>query len=131
MSTSPLAVALALATLVAVAMPAPASAASLRLKCERRASPARSSISVDGRNVSPNALYTARAISGSHTANTGPKTAIGDEVEFDFDSDPGDIRKGETAISSSFIVGNSVRAMIFDSMGHAVAGPTTVACSVK
>jgi len=114
-----------------LALPAAADAASLRLRCERRFDPARSQISVDGRNVSPNAIYTARVISGTSQATAKPKAAVGDEVEFDFDSNPNDIRAGATRIAANFIRNGSVRAAIFNAAGNIVAGPTTAACEIK
>ena len=114
-----------------LALPAAADAASLRLRCERRFDPARSQISVDGRNVSPNAIYTARVISGTNQATARPKSAVGNEVEFDFDSNPNDIRAGATRIAANFIRNGSVRAAIFNAAGNMVAGPTTAACEIK
>ena len=55
---------------------------------------------------------------------------MGDEVQFDFDSNPADIRAGDTAISAAFIVNNSVRAVIFNSAGQVVAGPVGAACAI-
>lgn len=112
-------------------LPAAADAASLRLRCERRFDPARSKISVDGRNVLPNAIYTARVISGTNQATARPKAAVGDEVEFDFDSNPNDIRAGATRIAANFIRNGSVRAAIFNAAGNVVAGPTTAACEIN
>jgi hypothetical protein len=114
-----------------LALPAAADAASLRLRCEKRFDPARSKVSVDGRNVSPNAIYTARVISGTNQATAKPKAAVGDEVEFDFDSNPNDIRAGATAIGANFIRNGSVRAAIFNAAGNVVAGPATVACEIR
>jgi hypothetical protein len=114
-----------------LALPAAADAASLRLRCEKRFDPARSKVSVDGRNVSPNAIYTARVISGTNQATAKPKAAVGDEVEFDFDSNPNDIRAGATAIGANFIRNGSVRAAIFNADGNVVAGPATVACEIR
>lgn len=109
----------------------PADAASLRLRCETRSSPLRSKISVDGRNVNPNALYTARVISGTAQRTSRPRSAEGDEVEFDFDSNPNDIRAGATAIPTTFIKNRSVRAVIFNASGQVVAGPTLASCEAK
>jgi len=114
-----------------LALPAAADAASLRLRCEKRFDPARSKISVDGRNVSPNAIYTARVISGQNQATARPKSAVGDEVEFDFDSNPNDIRAGATRIEANVIRNGSVRAAIFNAAGNMVAGPTTAACEIR
>jgi hypothetical protein len=116
---------------VVMALPAVADAASLRVRCEKRVNPARSSISVDGRNVNPNALYTARVISGPNQKTAKPESAVGDEVEFDFDSNRNDIAQGATPIGANFIRGGTVRAALFNASGQMVAGPTTVACRVR
>jgi hypothetical protein len=54
-----------------------------------------------------------------------------DEVEFDFDSNRGDIREGATAIPATFIQRGSVRAALFNASGQVVTGPTTTACRVR
>lgn len=82
-----------------------------RLTCERRAN--RSKISVDGNNLRPrNGTFTARVQSGSNSAASRPQRAVGDEVEFDFDSNPNDVAAGATRISRGFIVGGRVTAQI-------------------
>jgi hypothetical protein len=101
---------------------AEASAESIRLKCETRGT-ARSKISVDGRGFANNKVFTASVTSGSVTINSPllrAKRPVRGEVEFDFDSDRGDIRTGATAIPSTFIKGNSVTASIIDAQGFAV-----------
>jgi hypothetical protein len=106
------------------------SAAELRLRCEQR--PSRSKISVDGKNLSPqNAMYSARVISGSNQSTHVPLTAIGDQVEFDFDSDPADIAAGAKVIPANFISGGRVQAAIFDAGGQIVVGPVTVDCRTR
>lgn len=128
MKTTVLSLALALSAVIA-AMPAPAeAAASIRLRCETKSSPARSKISVDGRNVLPDAMYSARVSSGNSTKTSAPRSADGDEVEFDFDSNPADVRAGATAIPATYIKSNTVRAILLNASGQAVAGPTTVTC---
>lgn len=72
----------------------------MRLRCEVDAS--RSKISVDGNNMS-SGTYFARVTSGGQSVTSGLLATVGDEVEFDFDSDPGDIAAGATAISRDFI----------------------------
>lgn len=74
----------------------------LRLRCEVRTARGRSKISVDGKNLVPG-MYSANVTSGGSSASAGPLSTIGDEVEFDFDSDPGDIAEGATAIAGNFI----------------------------
>ena len=79
-------------------------AATLRVRCERRFNPNRSKASVDGNDLIPrNALYSARIRSGGNTATAPLKRAVGDEVEFDFDSNTGE---GGVRISPTFIVLN-------------------------
>jgi hypothetical protein len=93
---------------------------SVRVTCERRSS--RSRISVDGSGLSPGS-YTARATSGANTAVAGPQSAIGDEVELDFDSDRGE---GGVSISATFIQGSppQVTGEILDAAGTVVATST-------
>ena len=106
------------------------SVGALRLRCEVRSN--RSKISVDGKNLAVGS-YTAMVSSGSHTASAGPHSSIGDEVEFDFDSDPGDIAEGATAIARDFIQTASnpdVTALIKDAAGNVVAS-AGANCRVK
>lgn len=77
-------------------------AGELRLRCEVRTGQARSKISVDGKNLA-SGQYEARVRSGGNTAVSGLRATVGDEVEFDFDSDPDDIAAGATAIAADFI----------------------------
>jgi hypothetical protein len=95
----------------------------IRLRCERRSS--RSTISVDGRNLSPRTgLYRARVTAAGGTATSPLKRAVAGEAEFDFDSNPADIRAGATAISATFVrarSGPDVVARILNSQGVVVA----------
>jgi hypothetical protein len=100
-------------------------AATLRVSCELRAG-RRSRVSVDGNNLAPrNATFRSRIASGANTAASGLVTAVGDEAEFDYDSNPADIAQGATAIARSFIVlnasGPDVRAELLDASGAVVA----------
>jgi hypothetical protein len=99
-----------------------AEAASVRVRCEKRTERPRSKISVDGNNLATG-NYTARATSGPNIAVTAPKPTVGDEVEFDFDSRRGDIRRGATPIARDFIVG-PVTGEILDAQGVVVASDT-------
>ncbi len=109
-----------------------ASAAELRVRCEQRTVPARVKISVDGKNLSPaNAMYSVRVISGANQSTHSPLTAIGDEVEFDFDSNPADFAAGAQSIASNFIVGGAVQAALFDSTGQMVVGPISAVCRLR
>ncbi len=108
------------------------SAAELRVRCEQRSVPSRAKISVDAKNLAqPNAMYSVRVISGSNQSTHVPLTAVGDEVEFDFDSNPADIAAGSQSISGSFIVGGAVQAALFDAAGQIVVGPVSAACRVR
>ncbi len=99
----------------------------LRLRCERRSN--RSKISVDANDIA-GGTYTARVTSGANTATSGPQSTIGDEVEFDFDSDRGDIGEGATPIAPSFIQGLQVTGQVLDASG-AVVVSATVSCEAK
>ena len=57
---------------------------------------------------------------------------MGDEVEFDFDSEPDDIAAGATAIAAGFIQGAppQVTGQILDTSG-AVVVQATVTCESK
>ncbi len=120
-----------LTLLVACTLPAVADAADIRVRCESRASPARAKISVDGSNVAANAMFTARVTSGTGVATSAPRTAAGDEVEFDFDSNWRDVRAGATRISPAFISANAVRAVLLNADGQVVAGPTAASCRAR
>ncbi len=103
-----------------------ANAASVRVKCVKGANS--SKVSVDGRGL-PSGSYRARIISGDN-AKRSPLVAGAGEIEFDFDSDAGNIAAGATAISSNFIQGNKVTGQIKDSKGFTVATATSV-CTAK
>lgn len=90
-----------------------ADAASVDVKCETRAN--RSKASVDGRGFAAG-LYRARLRSGAATNVKWSKTLKRPrrgELEFDFDSDGGDIRAGATAISPKFIKGGRALGTIY------------------
>lgn len=109
-----------------------ADAAELRVRCEQRTVPARARVSVDAKGLFPvNAMYSARVISGGNQATHSPLTAVGDEVEFDFDSNPADIAAGAHAVSGDFIVGGTVQAALFDATGRMVAGPVAATCRLR
>lgn len=86
-----------------------ASAQILRVKCEVRDD--RSRISVDGRNITPlDGSFKATVESGTNLQMSDALTALGDEVEFDFDSAQDDIDDGATAIAADFIQGDTPMA---------------------
>lgn len=95
----------------------------VRVRCEVRSN--RSKISVDGENLSPSGgTFSARVSSGSNQATAPAKKAIGDEAEFDFDSDQGDIAAGATAIAATFIVNKRVTGEILDAAGKVLVSAT-------
>ena len=98
-------------------------AGSIRVRCEQRAG--RSKISVDGSNLRPlNGTFSARVTSANGTVTAPSKQAIGDQAEFDFDSDAGDIALGATRLAPTFIAarnGPDVVGEILDAGGRVVA----------
>lgn len=108
-----------------VATPGNASvvAASLRVRCERRSN--RSKISVDGNNLRPrNGRFRARVRAAGGTVTSATKRAVGDEAEFDFDSNRNDIAQGAKRIPANFIrarSGPDVIGEILDSQGRLIA----------
>ena len=100
-----------------------------KVTCERRSS--RSRVSVKGDNLA-SGDYTAVVSSGTNSAGAPARATIGDQVEFDFDSDAGDIAAGATAISTGFLVGTPPQAFaqIMDGTGTVVAEATAV-CDVR
>ena len=98
----------------------------VQVVCERRSN--RSKISVNGNNLATG-TYRARVTSGGNTATADPLPTVGDEVEFDFDSDPGNIAAGATPIGANFIQGNPPQVMgrILDAGGDVVV-QATVTC---
>ena len=104
-----------------------ADAASILVKCEKRSN--RSKVSVDGNDL-VSGTYTAKIISGDNTKRSAPKSSTGDEVEFDFDSDAGDVAAGATRISRNFIQGGKVTGQLINAKGFTVA-QTTRTCTVK
>ncbi|HEY0672399.1 MAG TPA: hypothetical protein VGD27_09040 [Longimicrobiales bacterium] len=95
----------------------------LRLRCEVSAT--RSKVSVDGNNLRPlGGMFSARIRSGSNSATASAIQAVGDEAEFDFDSNANDVSAGATAIAPTFIQvgpGADITAEILNANGVAVA----------
>jgi hypothetical protein len=110
------------------AIPPPSANASVRVRCEVRSD--RSKISVDGDNLATG-TYQAMVTSGTNSATAPAQQTIGDEVEFDFDSDAGDIAAGATAIAADFIQGTppQVTGAIL-TLGGSVVVEATVECEV-
>lgn len=123
--------ALALSTLILNAgLLSSAEAANVRVKCEKRGT-ARSSVSVDVQNADPKFDYYTVVTSGANAATSELQSPVGDEVEFDFDSDPRDIAAGETAIGKNFIVGGRVSATVFNDQDFAVGSASNIVCRTR
>lgn len=104
----------AIGLLALTALTVEAAAPVVWVRCETRSN--RSKISVDVNNV-PSGRYTAKVKSGANRASSTLRS-VGDEVEFDFDSDAGDIAEGATAVARNFIVARQVSVQ--------VTGPVTL-----
>jgi hypothetical protein len=80
---------------------------------------------VDGNNLSPrNGSFRARVRAAGGTVTSAARRAVGDEVEFDFDSDRDDIAQGATRIPARFIVtrsGPDVIGELRNAQGRVVA----------
>jgi hypothetical protein len=100
---------------------AEADAATIRVRCEQRGD--RSKVSVDGNDLR-RGRFKARIYSGPNRAGSAYQHTVGDEVEFDFDSEPDDIAAGATAIDTDFIRNNEVRAKIVNRRNHTVISDT-------
>lgn len=96
----------------------------ISVSCKQRQD--RSKVSVEGKNLAAGE-YSAEIASGANTASSPLKRTSDDEVEFDFDSDPGHIAEGATAIAPDFIQG-TVSAKIRDAGGETVVGVYPVYC---
>ena len=103
-------------------------AAEVRVTCEKRAS--RSKASVDGSDLAAG-QYRAVLRSGTRIARSGWHAVTDDEAEFDFDSRPGDIAEGATAIAPDFIVDGRVRGHLIDASGARVTPVVTAICRVR
>jgi hypothetical protein len=102
-----------------------ASAASIRVRCEESAT--RAKISVDGKDLLPG-NYKARIISGTRQRNSPLAPTVGDEVGFDFDSNPAQV--GAVRILPNFIQNLTVTGKIINELGFVVASDTEV-CQQK
>lgn len=90
---------------------ADASAATIQTKCEVRSG--RSKVSVDGAGYGAG-YYRARVASGTLAYwSKAFQRPVATELEFDFDSNPADIRAGATAIPATFIKNRTVNGRIY------------------
>jgi hypothetical protein len=100
----------------------------IRVRCERRGT-RRSKASVDGNNLASGS-YRARLTSGANTATSPARNTVGDEVEFDFDSNRNDIAEGATPIARDFIQGNKATGELLNVNGQVVASATAT-CEIR
>ena len=77
-----------------------AGATDILVECGVR--PDRSKISVKGKNLGAGEYYSV-VTSGGSSAQSDPQAPVADEVEFDFDSNEGDIAEGAVRIPAGFI----------------------------
>ena len=107
-----------------LALGAQAQAQSLTVKCKATAT--RSTAEVEGYGLTPG-WYSAvlESAGGAHRVQTtlehadrdrddGPKD---DDVDFEFDSKPSEVRDGDTEIARNFIVDRTVTAILLDASG--------------
>jgi hypothetical protein len=104
-----------------------AQAAEVKISCEKRS--VRSKVSVDGNNLRAG-TYFAVVTSGANSVQSGMASTVGDEVEFDFDSNPNDIAQGSVPIAANFIVDGRVAAQLRDAAGNVVASGSAI-CRVR
>ncbi len=105
-----------------------AAAADVEVRCEKRNS--RSKASVDGSNLR-SGQYRAVLKSGTRTARSSFDQTTGDEVEFDFDSNPNDIAEGASALSANFIVDGRVRGYLVNASNQRVTPIVTAICRIR
>jgi hypothetical protein len=102
-----------------------ANAAELRCRAENR-NDTRSRISVDVKNLA-SGQYRAAVSSGGGTATSPLQATIGDEVQFDFDSNRKDILAGATPIAANFVNGTTTAEVRNASNVLIISGP----CSAR
>jgi opacity protein-like surface antigen len=105
-----------------------AAAADVQVTCEKRAH--RSKISVDGSSLN-GGMYRAVAKSGDHSRRSDLQQAVGDEAQFDFDSNPNDIADGATPIPAGFIVNGRAKGWIVNANGVRVTPIKEAICRVR
>lgn len=115
------------AAAVLTTLSAGVAAQSVAVKCETRSD--RSKASVDGSGLAAG-NYSAVLVSGPNTATAPAKPAVQGQAEFDFDSNPRDIRQGATAIAPNFIVNNRATGKLLNASGQVIA-QRTVTCRQK
>ena len=107
---------------------AAAQAADVEVRCEKRSN--RSRASVDADNLR-SGLYRAVLKSGTRIATTQYQSSVGDEAQFDFDSNQGDVAEGATPIGPNFIVDGRVRGYVVNADNVRVTPIVTAICQVR
>lgn len=107
---------------------AAAQAADVEVRCEKRSN--RSRASVDADNLR-SGLYRAVLKSGTRIATTQYQPSVGDEAQFDFDSNQGDVAEGATPIGPNFIVDGRVRGYVVNADNVRVTPIVTAICQVR
>jgi len=105
-----------------------ATAGDVRVTCEKRAN--RSKVSVDGSSLN-GGMYRAVTRSGDRTRRSDLQQAIGDEAQFDFDSNQNDIADGATPIPANFIVNGRAKGWIVNANGVRVTPIKEAICRVR
>ncbi len=105
-----------------------ATAGDVRVTCEKRAN--RSKVSVDGSSLN-GGMYRAVTKSGDRTRRSDLQQAIGDEAQFDFDSNQNDIADGATPIPANFIVNGRAKGWIVNANGVRVTPIKEAICRVR
>lgn len=105
-----------------------AAAGDVKVTCEKRAH--RSKVSVDGSSLN-GGLYRAVTSSGDRTRRTDLQQAVGDQAQFDFDSNPNDIAEGATPIPADFIVNGRAKGWLVNANGKRVTPIKEAICRVK
>ena len=105
-----------------------ASAAEVEVRCEKRSN--RSKASVDGSDL-VRGMYRAVLKSGGQTVRTEFAQSIGDEAQFDFDSNQNDIAEGATPIPANFIVDGRVKGYLVNANRQRVTPIVTAICRIR
>jgi hypothetical protein len=119
---------LACATTLLALMSFAATAGDVQVTCEKRAH--RSKVSVDGSSLNGN-LYRAVTKSGDRTRRSDLQQAVGNEAQFDFDSNPNDIADGATPIPADFIVNGRAKGWLVNANGVRVTPIKEAICRVR
>jgi hypothetical protein len=105
-----------------------AQAADVTVTCEKRQF--RSRASVDGTGLR-RGMYRAVLKSGDHVARSQFEQAVAGELQFDFDSNQGEVAEGATPIGAQFIVNGRVRGYLVDTNFQRVTPIVEARCRIR